>query len=132
MMARSALEGLPHLVRRVQDEIMDIVTDKVGNETAKTTTAGIAPVVPPMAPNYDNPYQSLVSTVHGVNISFTVLAGIFVALRVYARARILGRLGWDDYVIVIAWVRPLEDDGEQGSDVGVDFVGVHGCLRLAV
>ncbi|RPA73314.1 hypothetical protein BJ508DRAFT_53529 [Ascobolus immersus RN42] len=84
-----------------RDEILEAITVE-GNLTRANTDATVAAVPPPMAPNYDHPFESMIDTIHGVNISFTILGCMFVMLRVYSRLRTLGRLGWDDYVISVA------------------------------
>lgn len=57
-----------------------------------------------MTPNYVHPHEDLEYTIHGVNIAFTALGGMFLILRIYMRMKSLGRLGWDDWMIMLAWV----------------------------
>ena len=40
----------------------------------------------------------------GVSIAFTALATLFVSARLYTRLKILGRMQWNDYMILLALV----------------------------
>ena len=94
--------GMSALIKRTESSIMESVTE--GNMTRSNPDISVTVTLPPMAPNYDNPYDSMVGTIHGVNISFTILSVLIVALRIYSRIVCVGRLGIDDYIIVVAAV----------------------------
>jgi hypothetical protein len=56
------------------------------------------------APNYVNPHTRVPALI-GVMTSFTVLMLPFIAVRIQMRLRSKGKLGMDDYTIIIAAVR---------------------------
>jgi hypothetical protein len=41
----------------------------------------------------------------GVSVAMIVVSSVFVALRFVSRVGIVRRVGWDDYTILLAWVR---------------------------
>lgn len=67
-------------------------------------------------PNYDNP-ETRVSTVLGSNIPLSILALIFVSIRIFIRAKVT-KIGADDILICIALVRlpyPMSSTVESGT-----------------
>lgn len=52
-----------------------------------------------------SPYAKLGRTVNIVLWSEMAVGLVFVMLRLYTRKFIIHSLGWDDYVIVLTWVR---------------------------
>lgn len=52
-----------------------------------------------------NNHDSLVPTLIVVSVITFVLATAFVAMRFYARGVLRRMLGWDDWIMLMAWVR---------------------------
>jgi hypothetical protein len=51
-------------------------------------------------------YASEANTVIGVSAFLCAWATVFVAVRIYTRARIVQKVGIDDYLAVVSLVRP--------------------------
>jgi hypothetical protein len=79
-------------------------SDYTGSLNRRATNGDWKAVPPPMAPNYDHPFESVAPAIEGATITFTTLATVFVSLRIYWRIKSMGKLGCDDYIIIISAV----------------------------
>ena len=64
---------------------------------------GIFPAPPGVTPNYVNPEVRSFGIVP-LGALFTTLSTIFLALRLYTKARIIRIFGWDDITITVGWM----------------------------
>jgi hypothetical protein len=59
-------------------------------------------------PNYDNPEETLQPAIWGVEITMIILMTVFMFGRFYSRTVLVkGALGWDDWIMMAAYVRAL-------------------------
>ncbi|KAH8723280.1 hypothetical protein GQ44DRAFT_315681 [Phaeosphaeriaceae sp. PMI808] len=65
---------------------------------------GVIPPPPGVSPNFINP-PSRQHVVLIINIIFTFVSALFVALRLYTTGIITRSVGIDDYMIALSWVR---------------------------
>lgn len=53
---------------------------------------------------------------------FTILSGTVVGLRIYNKFRRRLQLWWDDYIVIVAWVRTIH---RYGSDISIVILTMH-------
>ena len=70
-------------------------------------------------------------TIVGVMWVETAIALVFVCLRLWTRFKITRTAGWDDYLIIVSWVRNTLQTSNYPAELWSAFVdAVYRCLHI--
>ena len=90
----------------------------------KVDPPGIFPAPPGVTPNFDHPIQRTDGLIPLIAI-FVPLSTIFLALRLYTKAKIIKILGWEDVFVTLGWMFTIGLVASFLSEYSIEAYGIH-------